>query len=149
MEDGMVVECCERMIALRHARVRRMLLRRGLHLGQPEMLSFVQANPGCSQKQMADSAGVTPASIAASFKRMESAGLILRRADTADARCNRVYITEKGERELALCQQEISRVNAAMLRGITPQELSVLEACIEKISRNLREKSENEVLTNL
>lgn len=148
MREETVVECCEKMIALRHARVRRVLMRQGLHLGQPEMLSFVHANPGCSQKLMADSAGVTPASIAASFKRMESAGLILRRADTADARCNRVYITEKGERELAICQQEIGRLNAAMLRGITPEELSTLERCIEKISRNLREKSENEVLTN-
>ena len=86
MESNAAADRCEKMMALRRARMRRVLLRRGFHLGQPEILSYISAHPGCSQKQMADSAGVTPASIAASFKRMESAGLIRRRADTADTR---------------------------------------------------------------
>ena len=108
MESNAAADRCEKMMALRRARMRRVLLRRGLHLGQPEMLSYISAHPGCSQKQMADSAGVTPASIAASFKRMESAGLIRRRADTADTRCNRVYITERGSRSC----KSVSRISS-------------------------------------
>lgn len=142
MENNRVAESCEKMMALRRARVRRVLLRRGLHLGQPEMLAFISAHPGCSQKQMADSAGVTPASIAASFKRMESAGLIRRRADTADTRCNRVYITERGESELQSCRQDIEQLNAQMLDGIATEDLEAFCRCVAKICENLRAKDE-------
>ena len=142
MDYDCVAESCEKMMALRRTRVRRVLLRRGLHLGQPEMLAFISAHPGCSQKQMADSAGVTPASIAASFKRMESAGLIRRRADTADTRCNRVYITERGESELQSCRQDIEQLNARMLDGIAPEDLEAFCRCIAKICENLRAKDE-------
>ena len=142
MESNAAADRCEKMMALRRARMRRVLLRRGLHLGQPEMLSYISAHPGCSQKQMADSAGVTPASIAASFKRMESAGLIRRRADTADTRCNRVYITERGKQELQICQQDIERLNQLMLEGISQEELDAFYRCIEKISENLCAKDE-------
>ena len=39
MESNAAADRCEKMMALRRARMRRVLLRRGLHLGQPEMLS--------------------------------------------------------------------------------------------------------------
>ena len=127
----------EKTILMRRNAMRRELTQHGLHLGQPEMLIYVQAHPGCSQREMAEDAGVTAASIAASFKRMENAGLIRRRSDTADLRCNRVYITQKGEEELASCQAAMQALNARMLDGLSEEEISLLHACMEKISRNL------------
>ena len=132
-----IIESCERMMMLRRNVLRKALFCHGLHLGQPEMLLYVQQNPGCSQRQMAEDAGVTAASIAASFKRMESAGLIRRRADTADLRCNRVYITEKGEEELAYCLQDVQDLNQKMLCGLDTDELELMRRCMEKMVLNL------------
>ncbi len=139
MDTQKVIAACEKMASLRRAQLRKALLAHGMHLGQPEMLLYVQKHPGCSQRQMADDAGVTPASIAASFKRMENAGLIYRRQDTADTRCNRVYITEKGERELMRCLDDVDAVNAQMLRGIGHDELAALLQGVERINENLSE----------
>lgn len=127
----------EKTILMRRNAMRRELSHHGLHLGQPEMLCYVQAHPGCSQREMAQDAGVTAASIAASFKRMENAGLIRRRSDTADLRCNRVYITPKGEEELACCLAAMQALNARMLDGLSEEEIALLCRCMDKINRNL------------
>ncbi len=144
MDADRAAAWCEKMMSMRRAHVRRALLRHGLHLGQPEMLDFIRTHPGCTQKQMADSAGVTPASIAASFKRMESAGLIARHADTADTRCNRVYITEQGEKVLKSSILEISRLNRQMLEGISQEELAVFCRCMKKMCLNLDQNGEKD-----
>jgi len=133
-----VIEACERMMLLRRSILRQCTFRHGLHLGQPEMLLYVKNNPGCSQRQMADDAGVTPASIAASFKRMENAGLIRRRSDTSDMRCNRVYITDRGEAELERCVTDMQEVNLRMLQGLETDDLLVFCKCLEQITRNLQ-----------
>lgn len=142
MDTSDIIIACEKMITLRRARVRKVLMQQGLHLGQPEMLLYVRLHPGCSQRQMADDAGVTPASIAASFKRMENAGLIRRRQDTADTRCNRVYITDKGINELEASLRAMDLLNDHMLDGIEPEDLAAFCRCMAQINRNLSPEHE-------
>ncbi len=141
MESRKIIDACEKMIVLRRSALRQALMKNGMHLGQPEMLSYVMKNPGCSQRQMADDACVTPASVAASFKRMEHAGLIHRRSDTADLRCNRVYITERGAQELTRCLISVQQVDTEMLSGLSEADLDIFYRCMEKINENLQEKS--------
>ncbi len=142
MESKKIIDACEKMIVLRRMVLRQTLMKNGMHLGQPEMLAYVRQNPGCSQRQMADDACVTPASIAASFKRMEHAGLICRRSDDQDLRCNRVYITERGEQELARCQISIQQIDDDMLSGLDEEDLVVFYRCMERINQNLRDDSQ-------
>lgn len=134
METDKILEMTKRLMHLRLGMIRMALTRYGLHPGQPELLRYIQLHPGCSQRQMAEDAGVTAASIAASFKRMENAGFIRRRADTADLRCNRVYLTDRGERELADCMREIEEINRCMLNSLSDEELACVEACLEKMT---------------
>lgn len=134
-----IIAMCEELTQLRKARQRQALSNGCLHVGQPGMLEFIRNHPGCSQKQMADEARVTPASVSASFKRLEAARLIMRRTDTADTRCNRVYITEAGERELNDCQAEMKRIDCDMLCGIDAQELDIFEKCLAKMLFNLHQ----------
>lgn len=128
-----VIALLEDVIRERKRCQRNILKSSSLHLGQPAMLAFVKENPGCSQKQMADAAQVTPACVAASFKRMERAGLIMRREDTADSRCNRVYITQAGERELNYCQEALETTDQRLLSCLTQEETEQLEYLLQKI----------------
>ena len=132
-----VIESNKKMLLLYRGIVRHMLMRYGLHPGQPEMLYYVQTHPGCLQRQIAEEAGVSAASIAASFKRMENAGLVRRRSDTADLRCNRVYITERGEKAIQACMEEMQRINQLMLRDLDTEETETLLRCLTKINQNL------------
>ena len=137
MESAQMLEAWKKLMLLHRGCMHQMLTRFGLHPGQPEMLLYVQKNPGCSQRQMAEEAGVTAASIAASFKRMENAGLIKRRSDTADLRCNRVYITLDGEKALAECTETLQFYESVMLQGISDEELQVCLRCMKKVADNL------------
>lgn len=137
METDKILEMTKKLFLLRQGMLRQALTQYGLHPGQPELLCYIRQNPGCSQRQMAEDAGVTAASIAASFKRMENAGFIRRRSDTADLRCNRVYLTERGEAELAKCMQAMEEINRRMLSGLNEDELACLEGCLGKIAENL------------
>ena len=136
------ISLIEEFVRIRKMRQRIALQQSSLHVGQPAMLAFVQKHPGCSQKQMADEAHVTPASIAASFKRLENAGLIYRRADTADTRCNRVYTTSAGERELDYCLNALEGIDSILTDGINESEMAAFENTLNRMIANLK-KLEN------
>ena len=127
----------KKMLLLRRNIQRHILSQYGLHPGQPEMLCYVKEHPGCLQREIAEDAGVSAASIAASFKRMENAGLVRRRSDTADLRCNRVYISERGEQAIQSCVEEMQRVNQMMLQDFDDEEMAELLRCLTKINQNL------------
>ena len=137
MKHESIIAACKTLAQLRTAHQRKSLANCCLHLGQPAMLEYVRSHPGCTQKEMADEAGVTPASVAASFKRMENAGFIRRRVDTADTRCNRVYITEAGEKELDACLRALKQLDEDLLQDIDDDALKIMEKCLEKMIQNL------------
>ena len=140
MEHTEIICALERIMRSRTAAQRNVLLQSSLHVGQPAMLRFIVAHPGCSQKQIADDAKVSPASVAASIKRMERAGLITRRSDTSDTRCNRVYVTKAGEQELNFCSEGLSRIDAFITEGMSDAELEKLQTLFAKMIKNLENK---------
>ncbi len=142
MRMDAIFEINKRVMLLRRGIIHHLLTQYGLHPGQPEMLRFVQQHPGCSQREMAEDAGVSAASIAASFRRMENAGLIRRRSDTSDLRCNRVYITERGEDALKSCMDDMLKLNDVMLRALSEEELAGFLECLRKISDSLHAMKE-------
>lgn len=142
MERENCIALMEEMLRERRSLQRSALSQCSLYVGQPVMLSFVRSHPGCSQKQMADDAKVTPASVAASFKRLEHAGLISRRSDTADTRCNRVYITALGEKELDYCQDTLRAIDSEMMDGLREEEIRELERLLHIMLSNVRKKKE-------
>jgi len=142
MERENCIALMEEVLRERRSQQRGVLSQCSLYVGQPVMLSFVRAHPGCSQKQVADEAKVTPASVAASFKRLEHAGLISRRNDTADTRCNRVYITALGEKELDYCQDALHSIDSEMTEGMREEEIRDLERLLHSMLNNLRKKTE-------
>jgi len=137
MRHEEILAVCKQLSHQRIMRQRKVLSGCCLHIGQPAMLEYIRLHPGCTQKEMADEAHVTPASVAASFKRLENAGLIRRRVDTSDTRCNRVYITEAGERELRECFYALKKLDEDMLAGIDDQSLDILKRCLSKMLNNL------------
>lgn len=137
MEQGKIIEMNKKIMLLRRGIMHHLLMNHGLHPGQPEMLYYVSAHPGCSQRQIAEEAGVSAASVAASFKRMENAGFIRRRSDTADLRCNRVYITERGEAALSGCEEELKLMNRRMLESLSSEDIEVFCRCLDTIAKNL------------
>ena len=138
MEKDVLISAMEELLRCRKNAQRSVLSQSSLHIGQPEMLFYIHEHPGCSQKQIADEIHVTPASVATSLKRLEKNRLITRRADTADTRCNRVYITQAGERELDFCCNGLEQIDNVLTNLISDDEMRIMESLLSRMRASLK-----------
>lgn len=110
-----------------------------IYRGQPEILGYLLDNGECSQKQLAESMGVSAASIATSIKRMSKAGFVERTEDEADRRINRIRITPKGKKAFLAGRVECNKVDTQMFSGFTDSEIERFSEMLIRISENLSE----------
>lgn len=108
-----------------------------LYRGQPEILEYLNEHGDCSQKELADFLGVTPASIATSLKRMSKSGFIEKTSDENDRRINRLRLTEKGKEIRLAGRNECDRVDKAMFNGFSSEEIAVFSGMLSRIADNL------------
>lgn len=136
------VGAMHRLELLRRIKARGLMADSGLHPGQPPLLQFIWDHPGCTQKEAADDLDVTPASIAASLKRLEKAGYVARRPDEKDARRNRLYISGEGIRQMEENGRRFAALDAAMFAGMTEEDVERFRASCEKMFYNLADESD-------
>lgn len=119
-----------------------------LYRGQPEILEYLKEHGDCSQKELADFLGVTPASIATSLKRMSKSGFIERTADENDRRINRLRLTEKGREIFLAGKAECDRIDSVMFNGFSEEEITAFSDMLSRIAKNLSPSgiSEKEVI---
>ena len=135
------VGAMHRLELLRRIRSRALLTESGLHPGQPRLLDYIRRHPGCTQKEAADELDVTPASAAASLKRLEKAGFVRRTPDEKDARRNRLFVTEEGERRMEENFRQFDRLDGQMFSGMTDEEVEAFRRACEKMFDNLADES--------
>lgn len=130
---------------LLHAHKRRVAVEqaaRGLgDLGAPMLLLslFYAETEGerWSQRDVARTLRISPATVAVSLKPLERDGYVERSADERDQRRNRVTLTDKGRRAVELCGESFQAVDERMLSGFTPQEREQLTGFFTRMIENL------------
>lgn len=109
-------------------------------------LKNISVCEGLSQSELADRIGVERASASTALKRMEKAGLILRKPCRDDNRVTRVYLSEKGRELNQETDEAIARfINSCfkLPKAESEQLISSLDALNEKIrvfNNTLREE---------
>ena len=91
----------------------------GLTLPQFDVLANLGMTEGITQQELADKLLVTKGNVVGLLDRMESAGLVERRADPNDRRANRVFMTHRG---------------AEALREAFPAHLAVIRRAMARLS---------------
>ena len=115
----------------------------GLYVGQPQLLNYVECHPGCTQNEIANALGVSPASIAFSSKRLQKAGFLQKQVNNLNMRCNKLYVTPEGAEILRKFSGDFDELNAAMFDGFTEEELKQLEDFADRIDSNLDQFAKN------
>lgn len=90
-----------------------------------------------SQRELAASMHLSPATVTATLKLLERSGYVRRIADDKDQRINRVALTKSGE---ALMREGMRRMDALddmMLEGLSREEQEMLCRCLSKMRDNL------------
>jgi DNA-binding MarR family transcriptional regulator len=111
----------------------------GLYQGQSRILETIAEMNGSTQKELADTLSISPASLAVSVKRLQKAGVVEKTADQADLRNNRIYITEKGQKIQKDSMSEFIRFDNTLLAGFEPGEIKELDAFLTRIQTNLED----------
>ncbi len=131
--------------SLHHAHKRRVAEEQALRgvgdLGAPMLLLSLfyaeTAGEQWSQRDVARTLRLSPATVAVSLKTLERDGYINRTADERDQRRNRVTLTDKGRTAVGLCGESFRAVDERMLSGFTPAEKAQLTGFFRRMIDNL------------
>jgi DNA-binding MarR family transcriptional regulator len=132
-----IVRRIKRLEIMHRLCVQRASVKEGVHLGQPPILAYIAEHEGCIQREIADALQVSPASIAASLKRMQRSGLIQKDVDSTDLRSNRLRLTEKGQAAMQRSRQACDAVDQRMFEGFSQEELSTFCHYLDRLIDNL------------
>ena len=116
----------------------------GLYYGQPMILDYIKDNNLCTQKELADSLHISPASVATSIKRLEKSGFVKRTTDKEDIRKNRLSLTEDGLKILTDFRSICDETDKEMFNGFSEEECELLCNFLQRLYNNL----DTENLTN-
>lgn len=109
----------------------------GLTGAQWRVLLTVAKHPGINQGQLAEALEVEPITICRMIDRMESAGLVERRADPGDRRARLIFPADDAERLIAAAASHGTRVIESATAGLAPEDRERLLGLMEHIRRNL------------
>ena len=114
----------------------------GLFNGNPHMLFHIRRTPGITQKELAERMDISPASVAVSIRRLESAALIRRERDGKDGRVMHLYLTPEGETMDAACARGKEFLMRTAYQGFTDEERDILYRLLDIMTHNLQEAAE-------
>jgi len=109
----------------------------GLSLAQARALAYLARHEGINQAGLADLLEVQPISLARLLDRMGAAGWIERRADPADRRVYRLYLSEKARPLLDQLQQMSAETRAEALVGLSDTEADLIMRLLTRVHGNL------------
>ena len=109
----------------------------GLYYGQPMILEYIMNNNLCTQKDLAKSLHISPASVATSIKRLEKSGLISRITDENDSRKNRLSVTESGLAAIKNFREICDCTDREMFKDFTEEECEILNNLMKRLYNNL------------
>ena len=101
------------------------------------ILEYIMNNNLCTQKDLAKSLHISPASVATSIKRLEKSGLISRITDENDSRKNRLSVTENGLAAIKNFREICDSTDREMFRDFTDEECEILNNLMKRLYNNL------------
>ena len=112
----------------------------GVTRPQWQVLAMLRRNPGINQGGVADILEVEPITVARMIDRLQEAELVERRADPADRRAWRLFLTPRGDTLLDQMLPHSNETIAAALEGVSEADRATLHAVLARMSANLSRK---------
>lgn len=113
----------------------------GLTLAQARALVYLARHEGISQVALARMIEVTPITLLRQVDRLSDAGLLERRANPADRRAQKLYLTDAGRSLLKRLAVIAGTITETAVTGLTPEDRDQLYALLERVKGNLAETS--------
>lgn len=121
--------------------------KKDIYPGQAACLWYIAKNPGINQKQLAEKITVAEPTTSLILKKMEKAGLIVRKPDSDDHRTLKIFLNSKGEKILNDLKRIIPKIVNEAFEGLSKEELNSFYSILEKLHNNILNylKSEEDI----
>lgn len=117
----------------------------GVTRPQWQVLSLLKLHAGSNQGSLAEMLEVEPITLGRMIDRLQEAALVERRADPADRRAWRIFLTEKGEALLEQLFPSARETLAGALDGVSEDERDQFRAVLSRMRANLSRKAQAEL----
>ena len=114
----------------------------GLPTGSLTIMSLIAANPGNSQKQLADWAGITGPALVGVVDELENRGLVTRERSQQDRRRNSLVLTDKGQRTTEAMMAAVSTIEAPIRDSLGAEDMRHLITLVDRAVGALQQDSE-------
>ncbi len=123
---------------------------RGIGVTRPQwlVLGLLKLHAGSNQGALAEMLEVEPITLGRMIDRLQEADLVERRADPADRRVWRIFLTGKGERLLDHLRPFGRETLSQALEGVSEADCEHLIATLARVRANLSRKALAEVAVN-
>ncbi len=134
MENRRIIGMLENIHFLRRLFVRRLSEDSPLHFSQVAIMHIIKQNENCTQADVAEKLGVTPASVATSTKRLQRDGFIRKTVDPDNLRCKRLSLTDKGRDSICRDAKAFDDLDSRIFAEFTEEEKEQLADYLGRIS---------------
>lgn len=110
----------------------------GMSRVQFACLSKLELNDGLVQTELAEMLEVQPIAMVRLADQLAADGLIVRRPDPEDRRCNRLHITAKGRETIARMADFKDQLGAEVFRGIAKDDVDQLLNTLNTLHGNVK-----------
>lgn len=109
------------------------------HPGQAMCLRLLSVNDGATQRDVARMLHVAPPTVSKMLSTMEKAGLVERRADEADQRLTRAYLTAAGRERSEEMSVAVGEYVSATFATLSARDRRDLARLLEKLGARISE----------
>jgi len=102
--------------------------------GSFETLELLDKNPGLGQSRLAAAIGLDKSSLVPAIARLESLGLVERKASAVDRRANELRITAKGRKTLGVLRSYVLERESRITAGMTKSEIQTLNSLLKRVA---------------
>lgn len=111
----------------------------GLPTGSLTVMTLISANPGSSQKQIADWAGITGAGLVNIIDELEERKLVSRERSPTDRRRNIIVLASEGADTLKKIFAAVSGIEDPIRNELSPEEMKLFLSFIDRIATALEQ----------
>lgn len=108
----------------------------------------IQHHKGITQEELTALVCVDKAATARTVKSLEEKGFLVRVQDKHDRRQNRIYATDTAIQLAGAVRSELLYFNELLTRGITPEEIDIIFAGLQKMEKNFADLSNSKSITS-
>ena len=120
----------------------------GVTRPQWQVLTVLRRNEGVNQGGLADLLEVEPITVCRMVDRLQEADLVERRADPADRRSWRLFLTDKAHALLAQLRPFADAMIDEALLGVAAADRAILRQSLEQMRQNLSRRPVEPMVSN-